>query len=116
LESRLSTTSDGIPKRIDGCEEKAVSLSGEKRTHMNFKNIIRNSKEAYYFHDDFYSDKEIVIPDFPFKDIFGDFRLFNGLPLEVVDEFVGRLRELMIELSQAHAKYKNYWKTRKTEW
>jgi len=83
---------------------------------MTFKNIIRKSKEAYYFHDDFYSDKQIEIPEFPFYSIFGDFRLFNGLPLEVVDDFVGKLREIMIELSQAHARFENYYKTRKPEW
>lgn len=83
---------------------------------MAFKNIIRKEKEAYYFHDDFFSDGQIVIPEFPFYNVFGDFRIFNGLPLEVVDDLVGELREFMIKISQAHAKYKNYWKTRKPEW
>jgi len=75
-----------------------------------FKHIKVN-RELTYFHDDFYSDKDVEIPKFPFDGLFGDFRLFNGLPLEIVDMFVGELISLMQWLKDSHKIYKSYWKT-----
>jgi len=62
-----------------------------------------------YFHDDYYSDGNIRIPDFPMKRVFGDFRIFNGLPLEVVDQYIGKIIDIFIELDKDHQKYKDYW-------
>ena len=72
---------------------------------MFYKNIIVKSRKLFQktFHDDEYSDDNVTIPDFPYKSLFGDFRIFNGLPYEIVDEYVGRIRELMIELANEHA-------------
>ena len=64
-----------------------------------------------YFHDDSFTDDQIEICEFPYMRVFGDFRIFNGLPIEVVDEFVGRLKDVMVELKQNHIKYSKYWET-----
>jgi len=60
------------------------------------------SKKVKYFHDDQLSDGEIIIPKFPMDNLFGDFRIFNGLPMEVVNDFVGELIDLFTRLRQAH--------------
>ena len=53
----------------------------------------------FYFHDDYYSDEEIRIPnDFPFKHLFGDFRIFNGMRLKDMDNFLVKLKELLNEI------------------
>lgn len=72
---------------------------------MTYKNIIVKSQKLLQrtFHDDEYSDDNVVVPDFPYKSLFGDFRIFNGLSYDVVDEYVGRIRELMIALANEHA-------------
>lgn len=72
------------------------------------KNVIWD-KRVNYFHDDRYTDKEIIIPGFPMDSVFGDFRLFNGLPMEVVDSFVGEIIDLFMRIRQAHFDYKDYW-------
>jgi len=72
---------------------------------MKYKNIVVKTNKLFQnvFHDDEYSDKNVVIPEFPYCDLFGDFRIFNGLPFSVVDEYVGKIRELMIDLANEHA-------------
>lgn len=69
------------------------------------------SKKVKYFHDDRWSDKEIIIPSFPMDHLFSDFRIFNGLPMEVVDDFVGELIEFFMRLKQAHFDYEKYWES-----
>ena len=46
------------------------------------------------YHDDYF-DEEVKIKDFPFRDVFGDFRIFNGLALEKMDNLVVELSGLM---------------------
>ena len=74
------------------------------------KHIIINPGIKHY-HDDQFSDDRVKIYAFPYMRIFGDFRIFNGLPIELVDEFIGRFKEIMVEIQQAHADYSNYWET-----
>lgn len=64
-----------------------------------------------YFHDDAFTDDRLEILEFPYMGVFGDFRIFNGLPIEMVDNFVGRLKEVMVDIKQAHVVHKDYWKT-----
>ena len=73
---------------------------------MSYKNIIVKTKKLFQrtFHDDEYSDENVKISDFPYKSLFGDFRIFNGLPYDLVDQYVGEIRELMIGLANEHAK------------
>ena len=72
---------------------------------MNYKNIIVKTQKLMQdtFHDDEYSDKNVEIVDFPYKRLFGDFRIFNGLPYQLVDEYVGKIREIMIAIANEHA-------------
>jgi len=74
------------------------------------KNIIIRPGIRYY-HDDQFSDDRIEILDFPYMKVFGDFRIFNGLPINLVDEFIGRFKEIMVDVKQAHHKYEDFWET-----
>jgi hypothetical protein len=76
------------------------------------KNIIEKAgRKLQHFHDDEYSDESIEILPMPYDTIFGDYRLFNGLPLPVMDEFLTRFRILLTDLMQAHETHKDYWRT-----
>ncbi len=74
------------------------------------KNIIINPGIQHY-HDDEFTNDRVEILEFPYMKVFGDFRIFNGIPIELVDDFIGRLREVMIDVKQAHLMYKDYWET-----
>ena len=74
------------------------------------KHLIINPGIRYY-HDDQISDDRIEILEFPYMKVFGDFRIFNGLPIELVDDFIGRFKEIMVEVKQAQLKYEDYWET-----
>ena len=82
-----------------------------------YRNLIKKHNVTH-FHDDMIAEgnSDIEILAFPFDNIFGDFRLFNGLPLEVMDDFLTRIREVMVDIAQAHQIYKNYYKTNQPEW
>ena len=68
-----------------------------------YKNIISAYNPFVKFHDDQYSDEDVKILSFPFDDLFSDFRIFNGLPIEEVDQYIGRIREIMIDVANRHA-------------
>lgn len=74
------------------------------------RNIIVNPGIQHY-HDDQFSDDRIKIYEFPYMRVFGDFRIFNGLPIDLVDEKIGQIKEIMVEIQQAHADYHDYWET-----
>lgn len=82
-----------------------------------YKNLIKKHNVTH-FHDDMImkGNDDIEILPFPFDDLFGDFRLFNGLPLEIMDAFLTRIREVMVDIAQAYQFYKNFYKTRQPEW
>jgi hypothetical protein len=48
-------------------------------------------------------DEEVKIISFPFMDLFGDFRVFNGIQLIVMDVKLGKLKETLIEIANIHA-------------
>ena len=77
---------------------------------MYKKNIVWD-RGVKYFHDDLYTDERIMIPDFPMKNVFGDFRIFNGLPIELVDEYIGELMDVFRKLDKDHKAHEDYWKT-----
>lgn len=74
------------------------------------KNMVVK-KGIQYYHDDQYSDGRVKILLFPLDGMFGDFRIFNKLPIELVDEFLGRFKEIMVDIVLARMDYENYWET-----
>jgi len=75
---------------------------------MKYRNLIVKTRKLSNiprntFHDDEYSDDNVKVLPFPFMDLFSDFRLFNQLPLEFMDEQIGKIREIMIDIANAHA-------------
>jgi hypothetical protein len=49
------------------------------------------------YHDDLF-DKEITIKKFRFSDLFGDFRIFNGVHIATMDRLISCLANLMEEI------------------
>lgn len=76
------------------------------------KNIITGLNCFVKYHDDM-QDEEVKIIPFPFDDLFGDFRVFNGIRLDQMDEILGKIREIMIEIANIHAMNEREEKLRK---
>ena len=68
--------------------------------------ITTNFPPSHKFHDDQFSDREVVVKDFPYMRIFGDFRLFNGLTIKEFDDFLARLVPSFCELEKMHVEKK----------
>lgn len=78
---------------------------------MKYGKYIVCDDGVQYFHDDEYDDERIQIPSFPMKSVFGDFRIFNGLPLHIVDKHLGEIIKLFEKINEDHATYVDYWET-----
>lgn len=69
---------------------------------MNYKNMTVSKIRLDHYHDDYFKEG-VEIEPFPYMDLFIDFRIFNGLDLEFMDQKLGEIRQIMIEIKQAHA-------------
>lgn len=68
--------------------------------------IIRNPKynnPNLCFLDDFYPEK-VDIKGFPFKEIFSDFRIFNGVQLKDMDTALVKIAQAFAEMNSKRAK------------
>ncbi len=92
---------------------------------MSFENIVSAYNYFVEYHDDMLVEKggivgrdaEVEVLPFPYMDLFGDFRVFNGIKLAQMDEFLGRIRKIMIEIANIHAQNEReeYLKEQKKE-
>lgn len=64
----------------------------------DYKNIICAFLPHVKYHDDMFGE-EVKVLAFPFMDVLGDFRVFNGLSISEVDEVIGEIRKTMIYLA-----------------
>jgi hypothetical protein len=66
------------------------------------RNLVTGLNDFLPYHDDMY-DANVKILAFPFSDLFGDFRLFNGITIENMDAYIGAIREIMIDIANDQA-------------
>jgi len=66
-----------------------------------YRNIICAYLPNKEFHDDMFKE-EVEIIQFPYMSLFGDFRILNGLRIEEVDEYVGKMRQVMVNIANRH--------------
>ena len=67
-----------------------------------YKNLISAFNPHIKYHDDMYNE-EVKILKFPYMHMFGDFRVFNGIQLQDVDEILGQIRQIMINIANLNA-------------
>lgn len=60
----------------------------------NFKMMETSLRKDAEFHDDMIDNGHVRIKDFTFKNVFGDFRMFNGTKLSDMDFFLVQLAEI----------------------
>lgn len=78
------------------------AVEKEVSTPPKLEHIITAHSANTLFHDDEVSDGKIDIEKFPYMQIFGDFRLFNGLTIAEVEYFLSKLVPVFNELEKKH--------------
>lgn len=88
-------------------EEKPLRIEwGTRKAMWKPTYILTVFTPQHEFHDDQFSDREVIVKSFPYMSIFGDFRLFNGLTIKEFDDFLARLVPFFFELEKMHAEKK----------
>jgi len=47
-------------------------------------------------------NEEVKVIDFPFKKLFGDFRIFNGIRLVDMDRILGEIKKIMVNIANIY--------------
>lgn len=66
-----------------------------------YENIITGYNNHVKYHDDMYNE-EVKVIDFPFKKLFGDFRIFNGIRLVDMDRILGEIKKIMVNIANIY--------------
>lgn len=106
VEEQLEREFESIRQFFKGLGEKEKPLRiewGTREAMWEPTYLITDFRPGHKFHDDQISDKEVMVKDFPYMHIFGDFRVFNGLTIKEFDDFLARLVPFFYELKQSHS-------------
>lgn len=99
LGRKYSVALEGDTAEVAGVPARPKTEKGE---NMTYKNIITGFNPFVKYHDDMHNE-EVKIISFPYDNLFGDFRVFNGLRLDYMDALLGRIREIMVEIANVHS-------------
>jgi len=105
-------TKEAMEEAERGIERRALEVAkkvDKEKEELSTKSIARGLKYLitdypldYEFHDDEITNERIIVRRFPYMHIFGDFRIFNGLPLRVVDTYLADLVPVFVQLWELH--------------
>lgn len=93
-----------IVKALEAGEYKLEREKKEPKKGHDLLWLETNLPPDHEFHDDQISNEEVKVKEFPYMEVFADFRVFNGLTLREIDIFLDCIARIFTELKDMHAR------------